>query len=359
MNYLRNILDIKLKFIFFGMAWTLSSSENLLASSGGCGQALANLEISSSVFNNFLSDLALFKQLGAEQGSGSGFLIPNETDLGQHRLQFQSLSSGFYLSVGTERGFMSAAMHGANSEGLILVDRDPKVVVFNYYNRALLALAHSPTDYRYLRLEASFEIIQKRLKTVDSLQLSEHNKVVLQQHDLWKWWRLIHQMPSWKTFLINPESNQEGEFRGANYLYDDQLFKKISQLAKNNKIIIFNSRLENQNLVAQLEFVLAEHKSQIAVVDTSNAWSTGYIGPEETVKTLKRLTHLLRPKSHLIMTYLSQQRAQDNSSRFKFYFYDLQDKNIDFELPSLMAQLQQMESSLQKNTYSRRPHLFD
>lgn len=359
MTLIRFLLVIRFHFLLLVTNWVGLFNFNAVWANPESCQQILSYDSQQAELDDVKKEIRHFYQLGEAKDNGSGFLIPNETDLGQHRKQFQSLNKGFYLSVGTERGFMSAAMQGPNAEGLILVDRDPKVVAFNYYNRALLALAESRTDYLYLRQQATFEELQQRVHLKSKFILSDSNQWILTQFELWKWWTSLHQITKWKTFLQDPSLNPGQEFQGANYLFDDQLFQIISQLAKKNKIIIFNQRLENTLLLSQLDLVMNKYQSRISVIDTSNAWSSGYIGPSETINMLNRLKPLLHIQAHLVLTYLSQQRSYDGSSRFKFYFYQMYNRATDTELSLLMAQLQQMESNLQKSTSSRRPYLDD
>lgn len=342
-----------LRFVFaIGSVMPLKLNASL------CEGALNEL-VTQAASVELMQNLEKFRELGAEKNSGSGFLIPNETDLGQFRPQYEKMGQGIYLSVGTERGFMSAAMQGQNSTGLILVDRDPKITIFNYYNRALLALATSRIDYQFLRLQADFEHIQKRLKLASSAVLSSQNQFILTQLDIWQWWKLIHQNSAWLSFMRDPKLNPEGDFKNANYLFEEDLFQAISHLAKTNKIFIFNSRLEDPLLLTLLSQTLENNKSKISVLDVSNAWSTGYIGPESTLKMVQSFNSLLTIDSQLVLTYLSQKKAYDNSSKFNFYFFRMKGQQIEIELPAIMVSLQQMEMSLQKSISSRRPYRDD
>lgn len=118
----------------------------------------------------FISDVAQAQFFSSQIGAASVYtfggarlthscLQPNELDPQLGRPIYSSAERGVHVAVGTERGFMGAIMN-PNASHLLLIDRDPKVVLFNQINIALLEIAEDQSAYRVLRQARSAEAWQ-------------------------------------------------------------------------------------------------------------------------------------------------------------------------------------------------------
>src|ERR1700726_4700780 len=81
------------------------------------------------------------------------FIPPNEQHPALALPIYRKSNHGVYVSVGTERSFIGAAL--TEAQALIVIDYDPEAVRFANINRALLAASTDRADYVRLRLHAS------------------------------------------------------------------------------------------------------------------------------------------------------------------------------------------------------------
>src|SRR3974390_122541 len=109
------------------------------------------------------------------------YLPPNEQNPAVALPIYRKSNHGVYVSVGSERSFIGAALSGA--KGLFVVDYDPQTVRFANINRALLAASTDRADYLNLRLSASPELWRQR-----SQHLSAEDKETLSKPDSWTFW---------------------------------------------------------------------------------------------------------------------------------------------------------------------------
>ncbi len=94
---------------------------------------------------------------------------------------YRKSNHGVYVSVGTERSFIGAALSRANA--LFVIDYDPLTIRFANINRALLAASTDRADYLNLRLSASPELWLQR-----SRRLAASDKETLSNPDSWTFW---------------------------------------------------------------------------------------------------------------------------------------------------------------------------
>lgn len=172
------------------------------------------------------------------------FLAPNELNPENQLPILENAPQGIHISVGTERGFIGAAMN-PSSTGLILVDRDAAVVRYNAINIALLELAENRAEYVDLRLNLDHshwqELAEARYRDG---RLSEfaHKILTAQEHYLFfretirkvnSTFYFLHKNGKERTHFVKAHSY----FNNSNYLYDEVLFNKLSFLAKNQRMI--------------------------------------------------------------------------------------------------------------------------
>jgi len=80
----------------------------------------------------------------------SSFIVPNER-YPHHALNiFEMAPKGAYVTVGTERGFISAA-NSPNVTELVLVDNSESIIKYNEINILLLKIAKTREHYLQLR----------------------------------------------------------------------------------------------------------------------------------------------------------------------------------------------------------------
>lgn len=281
---------------------------------------------------------------------GPGFIAPNERQIGVIRKELEKVPSGVYVTVGTERGFMAAAMQGGRTIALVLIDRDQKVNLYNLINRSLLALAKNREHYLQLRLKSNFSDIQKVLKI--SPELSAENKSILANEKAWQWWQYhVQESLEWMRFHQPAEKNPDRAFENANYLFDDQLYGHISRLAKLNRIFVIHDDLGSVSVQARIANIVNALHSSVSMLDFSNAWQIGYLGHAATIRFMQELANLMSPTGRTIFTYLTRGSANSNESEFGYKMISVEDQ---FSLSLLTTLLGQMEMSEPgRNVYRR------
>jgi hypothetical protein len=193
------------------------------------------------------------------------YLSPNEQHPALAFPIYRKSNHGVYVSVGTERSFIGAALTGASA--LYVIDYDQLAVQFAKVNRALLAASTNRADYVNLRLTASQEIWQQR-----SQQLKGEDRETLVSADSWAFWdKRVRK--SWDKgfghFHIAPQ-HPDDPFFAADYLFDNRLYHHLSWLAKSAKIWARLVDLRHENEVRALCDDLKSKGLPLGVVDTSD-----------------------------------------------------------------------------------------
>lgn len=167
------------------------------------------------------------------------FVAPNEQYPQNSSSLLREAPRGAYVTVGTERGFISAGI-AARIDLLVLTDIDLAVVQFNRINIALLKVAGSRENYVSLRLEAPSS--KWALAAKDPLMTPEERKL-LRNPDAWKWWvesvrgREGKNALFFESFHRPPSAAGVDEaFHSANYLFYDDQFARVSGMAKADRI---------------------------------------------------------------------------------------------------------------------------
>ena len=165
-----------------------------------------------------------------------GFLIPNEEYPSDAIPLFDHAPAGVYIAVGTERGFISAALT-PNITHLLLADVDYEVVRYNRLNIALLKVAKSRRDYLHLRLGARAKEWKARAYASSIIDKKEIR--LLADATIWKWWKeKVRDYSKFRRFHapLPHDRSVPFVFKSANYLYYDALFERIKDLAVKNRI---------------------------------------------------------------------------------------------------------------------------
>lgn len=269
----------------------------------------------------FILALSSFHSVGAQSGSLKGLemrraptpfefevrdhVYPNERRPELAESLWRQAGRGVYLSVGSERSFFGAAKTDATD--LIIVDRDPSVLLFAYINRALLKNSRfgDLADYRHLRLEASEAEWKKRTGLS-----SAH----------FKWWDLIirqgrqpmlidgetHLSPPVESpdLLHHPKSYRRGDpFFGVNYMVEPELLRRLQTLAEENRIRIIDRDWNDSKLALDLQGVLTRENLNVSVLDLSNAWWPSYINGRNLYRDLNTLSRVARPNSLVLFSH--------------------------------------------------------
>ncbi len=236
----------------------------------------------------------------------SEYAIPNELHPEDARDILTQSPGGLYVSVGTERGFIGAALANKISH-LLLIDYDPAVVSYNLINIALLQSAKNRSDYLHLRLKASFEDWQK---AAAERNMPLESREVLRNADMYRRWQLIQA----HNPLNRPQTNHIGSepnerlFVNANYLDDDHLFDTLKSMADGGRIRAIELDLRDAAAIEALTKAIHSSQVKLGVLDLSNAWETGaawkpdYIGKEAFRALLLAFSKTANSKSILMVT---------------------------------------------------------
>ena len=225
------------------------------------------------------------------------YLPPNEQHPALALPIYRKSNHGVYVSVGTERSFIGAALTGASA--LYVIDYDPLAVQFASVNRALLAASTNRADYVSLRLSASQQVWQQR-----SRQLTGEDRKTLASPESWAFWD-SKVRNSWATgfghFHIAPEQPDD-PFFAANYLFDDHLYGHLSTLAKSEKIWARLVDLRHDDEVRALCDDLKSKALHLGVVDTSDVPSADFGGASVAARYVMLLSRFARVDTLFLST---------------------------------------------------------
>jgi hypothetical protein len=249
----------------------------LVAALAGCSVCWAGfgLDRSAQTLEKNHQDNAAGRE---RQPSPGMFLAPNEQHPAVALPIWKKSNHETYVSVGTERSFMGAAV--TRAAALVVVDYDSKVVQFAAINRALLAASHEREDYIFLRLTAPREVWAERAGEV-----GDEDGKTLRDESSWSFWKenVRENTGAWSAAFENfnkPGDRADGPFAQTNYLFDDQLYKHLRRLAKEGHIWTRVVDLRDENMVREFCQDMRASGMKLGVVDTSNVPDEGEAGPE-------------------------------------------------------------------------------
>lgn len=193
------------------------------------------------------------------------YLPPNEQHPAVALPIYRKSNHGVYVSVGTERSFIGAAL--TRAKALYVIDYDLLAVRFAKVNRALLAASSNRADYLKLRLTATQDVWQQR-----SHHLTGEDKETLASPDSWAFWdKKVRK--SWAAdfghFHAAPRHPND-PFFASDYLFDDRLYRHLSRLAKFARIWARLVDLRHEKEVRALCDDLKSKGLPLGVVDTSD-----------------------------------------------------------------------------------------
>jgi hypothetical protein len=250
------------------------------------------------------------------QPSPGIFLAPNEQHPAVALPIWQKSNHETYISVGTERSFIGAAV--TRAAALVVVDYDSRVVQFAAINRALLAASHGREDYLTLRLTASAEVWAERAGGV-----GEEDGKTLREESSWFFWKekVRENTGAWSGAFENfnkPAVKADDPFAQTNYLFDDQLYEHLRRLAKDRRIWTRVLDLRDEKMVRKLCEDMHADGMKLGVVDTSNVPDDGEAGPEAAGKYVAWFSAWAEPNTLFLSTEIAKRPADTYWSYFAF-----------------------------------------
>lgn len=256
---------------------------------------------SGPLFANSDKDLSVPAEIeflvnAVESWTKKSYLTPNEL-VPQDMLPItHSAPEGYLLTVGTERGFISLAIN-RQLEGLVLIDRDPHVVLYNKMNIALLQVARNLAHYQRMRNDLFFSaneqtpmvlsLVSRRIgAAIDGETLKALRK------ELWS-----------DIFLSNRISDI------VNYTKDPSLFERLQGLANSGRISASFVELNKQEQVDAFVSKYAQSRP-FSLIDISNAWWMIYAGNQPMHNILKQFKTISKRNTIVLFTHKSKRRHE-------------------------------------------------
>jgi hypothetical protein len=250
------------------------------------------------------------------QPSPGMFVAPNEQHPAVALPIWQKSNHQTYVSVGTERSFMGAAV--TRAAALVVVDYDSRIVQFAAINRALLAASEDREDYLFLRLKASREVWAERAGGV-----ADEDGKTLRDESSWSFWKekVRENTGAWSAAFEHfnkPANSADGPFAQTNYLFDDQLYKHLRQLAREGHIWTRVIDLRDEKMVRELCRDMRANGMRLGVVDTSNVPDEGEAGPEAAGKYVVWFSTWAEANTLFLSTEIAKRPADTYWSYFAF-----------------------------------------
>ncbi len=235
------------------------------------------------------------------------FPISSEIQIGKIMHFLENAPQGVLLTVGSERGFRAASMMPKITY-LILLDYSDEIIRYNLINIQLL---HAPTRQEYLTLRWNSDF-----------QEWHKYDIHLTQKDF-DWWqqkvRNIDAMPYKLPEYLNkynksPDCQDKGisqkerkinlgeilDYKTGNYLFYDNLYNHLHQLAVENRIFTSKIDLLDDSQVNKLIDYLKQQKLTISVLDFDNLYYKDYLGQKAYYQVVNKLLALGNNDSILI-----------------------------------------------------------
>ena len=244
---------------------------------------------------------AQVNQASTERQPNPGIYIPpNEQHPAVGLPIYRRSNHGVYISVGTERSFMGAAL--TKAEALYVIDYDPAAVRFASVNRALLAASRNREDYVALRLNASSDLWRERSKG-----LSEADRETLANPDSWACWdkKVRKNLTAWDNAMghFHTEPTKPSDpFFASNYLFDDELYRHLSQLAKRSRIWVRTLDLRHEDAIRMFCADLKAKGLKLGVIDTSDVPNSSGDGARIASRYVKVFSEYSQPDTLFLNT---------------------------------------------------------
>lgn len=271
----------------------------------------------SVAFADFLEGVSDFPET-AYYREPESFLAPNETSPAEGVSLLSAAPVGVHVAVGTERGFIGAALNG-NATHLLLLDRDRDAVRFNQINTELLRVAKNRLDYLGLRFASdrkawvqAWALASEGSGSGGVERLSRTTGPPTK--DDFSFWRRSLSQPGFDSFHVAASRPYHPFWRG-NYLHDDALYNRVAALARAGRIRSIQVNFADTPRMKRILEALHEEHLKVGVLDISNAWWPKYLGREGFVRMLQGLAPAMGERSLLMMS----EKVLDPESRWIYF----------------------------------------
>lgn len=261
------------------------------------------------------------KQEGDAAGPGRKpsfgmYVPPNEQHPAVALPIWKQSNHGVYVSVGTERSFMGAAV--TRAEALVVIDYDAAIVEFAAINRALLAVSRGREDYIVLRLTAPADVWAER-----AAGAGKEDAKTLRDENSFKFWKekVRENTMAWSAAFeqFNRRAEKpDAAFAQTNYMFDDQLYEHLHQLAQRGRIWTRTVDLRDERAVRRLCEDLRAQGWRLGVVDTSNVQDVAEAGPAAAGKYVTWFSEFAEDNTLFLNTERANRPADTHWSYFAF-----------------------------------------
>lgn len=246
------------------------------------------------------------------------FPVSSEMQIGKIQHMIQRVPCGVYLTVGSERGFRAASMSDKIT-ALYLLDIHDDIIRFNIINRELLKV---PTrhEYLYLRWESTYQDWQNFFRSVQT----KYGHVNNISYDDFLWWEQNVRELGREGYVLPEYLNRVGssplctdtnitdeeksldlgqilDYKTGNYLFYNDLYNRLHQLAIENKIYTSKINLLDNGQLMQLLTYLRSMSMPISVLDLDNLYFEDYLGQDAYYRLISHFLPLGRPNSVLLV----------------------------------------------------------
>lgn len=263
----------------------------------------------------FLDELVFDAPAPAKSGV---FVVPNERHPKDMRRILEKSPGGAYVTVGTERGFIAAALAPAITH-LVLADIDPAVYAYNRTNIALLRLARTREEYAGLRESAPHRrwVELARARGMEELlpvlgdagafrewRGNQRRNLSASRFSLARdaWQRFVRDRLPWLSPGTPGEESRRPEFEEVNYLRDEALFAKVKALADQGRIRPLVADLGDEKTVGALARGLARSGVPLGTLDLSNVWNSVYLKARAVITLVESFAAVASRESLLLIT---------------------------------------------------------
>ncbi|MFM6927791.1 MAG: hypothetical protein ACKOX6_04965 [Bdellovibrio sp.] len=228
---------------------------------------------------------------GGADSRGAQYVIPNEIHPEEAKNIWSKAPTGVYISVGTERGFIGAAM-AQNASHLLLLDLVPEIVFFNRLNTVLLKVSDSLSEYKELRQTGDAQLwIKKSASNV----LNKEDRELMQSREFFEKFHALQKENSRR--LLDPAL-----FVGSSYMKSEALFTRLQQMARANRIWVAQGNLMDEEFLKSTSQRIQNERLQISCLDLSNAWDYHYTGATGVQKITQAYEKVMSLDSVLLVT---------------------------------------------------------
>ena len=223
-------------------------------------------------------------------------ILPNEDFPFEAKEAFnQCPENQALISVGTDRGLSTPY----KPSSIIQADFQKAVVFYNNFNIEMVRACKTRADYLKLRRAKTAEDFKAALADIKYKPDDRHIDISDS-----KYMNLYLELKSGCSY-DNPSDEQferyaaEGDLPSRNmrsgyinsYLYNDDEFGRIKQLADHDKIVTRHCNLASSEDMTELSKEVKSTNQKIGALDLSNAWWSGYIPDKSGLECLKPASH--------------------------------------------------------------------